>query len=141
MLNIKERIESIRMDTIQQEPLFTELTPEAAAAVEGGAKANFREDVKFDFFRSTRSFNVRPGGGIKLYTNTGSPPSNPSFKAAVRNVKTGKSTPTEIVQIGGGTFPLLTEWTNMRGGTYKIDFVDTKDGINVNGVINVEYDA
>lgn len=141
MLNTKEQIKSMEMAITQQEPLLTDLAPEAAAVVEGGAKANFREDVKFDFFRSTRSFNVRRGGGIKLYTNTGSAPSNPSFKVAVRNVKTGKSTPAEIVQVGGGTFPLLTEWTNMRGGAYKIDFVDKKDGINVNGVINVEYDA
>ena len=37
MLNTKEYFKQIEMDTIQQEPLFTELTPEAAATVEGGA--------------------------------------------------------------------------------------------------------
>ncbi len=37
MLNTKEHFKQIEMDTIQQEPLFTELTPEAAATVEGGA--------------------------------------------------------------------------------------------------------
>lgn len=34
MLNTK--VKQIEMDTIQQEPLFIELTPEAAATVEGG---------------------------------------------------------------------------------------------------------
>ncbi|MEH2329877.1 SH3 domain-containing protein [Nostoc sp.] len=36
MLNTKENLKQIEMDTIQQELLFTELTPEAAATVEGG---------------------------------------------------------------------------------------------------------
>lgn len=36
MLNTKEHFKQIEMDTIQQEPLFIELTPEAAATVEGG---------------------------------------------------------------------------------------------------------
>ena len=37
MLSTKENLKQIEMDIIQQEPLFTELTPEAAATVEGGA--------------------------------------------------------------------------------------------------------
>jgi hypothetical protein len=37
MLSTKENLKQIEMDTIQQESLFTELTPEAAATVEGGA--------------------------------------------------------------------------------------------------------
>ena len=36
MLSTKEYFKQIEMDTIQQEPLLTELTPEAAATVEGG---------------------------------------------------------------------------------------------------------
>ncbi|MEH1942413.1 MAG: hypothetical protein V7L01_19665 [Nostoc sp.] len=36
MLSTKENLKQIEMDTIQQEPLLTELTPEAAATVEGG---------------------------------------------------------------------------------------------------------
>ncbi|BBD69334.1 hypothetical protein NIES4072_33400 [Nostoc commune NIES-4072] len=36
MLSTKENLKQIQMDTIQQEPLLTELTPEAAATVEGG---------------------------------------------------------------------------------------------------------
>ena len=36
MLTTKENLKQIEMDTIQQEPLLTELTPEAAATVEGG---------------------------------------------------------------------------------------------------------
>ena len=36
MLNTKEHLKQIEMNTIQQEPLLTDLTPEAAATVEGG---------------------------------------------------------------------------------------------------------
>ncbi len=36
MLSTKENLKQIEMDTIQQEPLLTELTPEAAATVQGG---------------------------------------------------------------------------------------------------------
>ncbi len=36
MLSTKEYCNQLEMDTIQQEPLFTELPPEAAATVEGG---------------------------------------------------------------------------------------------------------
>lgn len=36
MLTTKEHFKQIEMDTIQQEALFTKLTPEAAATVEGG---------------------------------------------------------------------------------------------------------
>lgn len=36
MLNTKENLKQIEMDTIEQELLFTKLTPEAAATVEGG---------------------------------------------------------------------------------------------------------
>jgi hypothetical protein len=36
MLNTKENLKQIEAYTIQQKPLFTELTPEAAATIEGG---------------------------------------------------------------------------------------------------------
>lgn len=127
------------MNNTQHEQLFTDLTPTQAAVVEGGAVKTFGEAVDFDFFRSTRSFKVRPGGSITLASSTRSAPSNPSFDVAVRNVKTGKSTPAE--RVPNRINRVSTGWTNMRGGTYKIDFVDTKDGINVTGGIAVTYDA
>ncbi|MEH2079243.1 MAG: beta/gamma crystallin-related protein [Nostoc sp.] len=45
MLSTKENLKQIEMDTIQQEPLFTELTPEAAATVEGGADIDYALEV------------------------------------------------------------------------------------------------
>jgi hypothetical protein len=138
MLNIKEQIKSAEMETIQQEPLFTELTPEAAAIVEGGYKY-FDENVDFDYYRSTKSFYVRPGKNVSVYTNVSSASSNPDFKVAVRNVNSGRSTPAKTVSIVKNKW-VWTGWTNMRGGNYKIDFVDTKDGVNVKGAIRVFYD-
>ena len=89
MLNAKEYFNQIEMDTIQQEPLFTELTPEAAAVVEGGA--SFNSTVNFDTLLTSRAFNVRPGGTIKLISDTKSARSNPNFAAIIRNVNTNNS--------------------------------------------------
>ena len=139
MLNTKEYFKQIEMDTIQEEPLFVELTSEAADLVGGGAGLrSFGASVNFDTFLSTRSFIVRPGGGITLFSDTKSGRNNPSFSAAVRNVKTGNKTPSKSVRVGNDIF---TTWTRLRGGTYKIDFRDTKDNIYVSGVIGVAYDS
>ncbi|MDZ7964450.1 MAG: SH3 domain-containing protein [Nostoc sp. DedSLP03] len=51
MLSTKENLKQIEMDTIQQEPLLTELTPEAAATVQGG--------IKFKVVLSSGSLNAR----------------------------------------------------------------------------------
>ncbi|MGF2033874.1 MAG: hypothetical protein RMZ43_000855 [Nostoc sp. CmiVER01] len=127
------------MDTIQQELLFTELTPEAAAVVEGGAGIDsFGSTINFDTSLSSRSFNVRPGGGITLVTSTKSGKNNRSFNAIIRNVKTGNTTPPKSVKVGNS---ITTQWDKIRGGTYKIDFKDTKDGIYVTGTIGVAYDT
>lgn len=136
MLNTKEHFKQIEMDTIQQEPLFTELAPEAAAVVEGGL-ASFGADVDFDRYLPTRSFSVRPGGNITLASNTSSGPDDKIFSASVRNVNTGRITPPKSVRVGNGT---ITKWTGMRGGTYSIDLRDTQDNINVVGRIGVAYD-
>lgn len=45
MLSTKEYFKQIEMDTIQEEALFTELTPEAAATVEGGADRDYALEV------------------------------------------------------------------------------------------------
>ncbi len=140
MLNAKEHCKQIEMDTIQQEPLFTELTPEAAAVVEGGAGiGSFGANVNFDTYLPTRSFSVRPGGDIALASYTRSGANNPSFTAAVRNVNTGNVTkPAKSVRVGNG---IITTWTGMRGGTYSIDLRDTKDNVYVVGRIGVGYDT
>lgn len=127
------------MNNIQHEQLFTDLTSEAASFVEGGAYKFFDENVKFDFYRSTRSFYVKPGKNVSVWTRTSSAPSNQSFNVAVRNVNTGKSTPAKSVRVDKNNW-IWTGWTNMRGGNYKIDFVDTKDGVDVSGSIRVFYD-
>ncbi|MDZ8238730.1 hypothetical protein [Nostoc sp. ChiQUE01b] len=116
----------------QHEQLFTELTPEAAAVVEGGG--SFKSTVKFDTFLTSRAFNVRSGGTIKLTSNTKSAKSNPSFAAIIRNVNTNNANG-KVASVGKDT----TTWTNIRGGKYVIDFRDDKDGIFVTGNIRVDY--
>lgn len=133
MLNTKENLKQIEMDTIQQEPLFTELTPEAAAVV--GGSGSFGSTIKFDTLLRTRSFRVKAGGAIALVSNTSSGKNNRFFSAAVRNVNTGNSTRPKSVSVGNDT----TQWSGMRGGTYQIVFIDTKDGVYVSGTIGVGY--
>jgi hypothetical protein len=53
MLSTKENLKQIEMDTIQQEPLLTELTPEAAATVKGG--------IQFRAFVPGSTLNIRSG--------------------------------------------------------------------------------
>lgn len=135
MLNTKDNFKQTEMDSIQQEPLFTELTPEAAAVVEGSGR--FSERINFDAYDSTRSFYVPAGGNITLVTNTRNIPSsggNPSFSAAIRNLRTG-NTNSQPVRVGSDT----TTWTGVRGGDYRIVFTDTRDRIVVNGSANVSY--
>jgi hypothetical protein len=84
---------------------------------------------------------VKPGGTIDLFSNTenhygpvGSATINTSFYAAIRNVNTGNKDEKEV-SVGKAT----TTWTNVRGGTYVIDFRDRLDGIVVEGPIGVSY--
>jgi hypothetical protein len=132
MLNTKEQFKQIEMDTIQQEPLFTELTPEEAAVVEGSRA--FSEPIRFDSYDSTRPFYVPPGGNIILTTTTTSG-NNRYFEASIRNLRTN-NTNTKLVRVGRG---IRTQWTGVRGGNYRIDFTDTLDGVSVSGRANVSY--
>lgn len=132
MLNTK--VKQIEMDTIQQEPFFTELTAEAAAVVEGSG--SFGSDIRFDWSLPTRSFRVRAGGTIALASNTTSSPNNRYFSARVTNVYTGNSTRAKLVRVGQG---IMTTWTKMKAGTYRINLTDTRDGIYVSGRIGVGY--
>ena len=113
----------------QHQQLFTELTPEAAAVVEGGA--SFSENIRINPYDRTRIFNVRPGGTIKLFSNTTSAPGNRNFGAIIRNVDTNNSNG-KLASVGRDT----TTWTDIRGGRYVIDFRDNK---LVTGNIRVDY--
>jgi hypothetical protein len=121
----------------QHEQLFTELTPAEGAVVEGGK--SFTADIILDDKFTTQQFQVSPGATIKLdsLTNNFEKPisSNPNFSAIIRNVNTGRTTPPKTVNVGKDT----TTWTNLRGGTYAIDFRDSKDNIYVVGGIDVSY--
>lgn len=139
-MNTKEQNNSTEMDTIQKKSLFTKLSPEAAAAVEGGY-SSFDENVNFDDKALTRSFKVRSGSDITFWSYVSSPSSNRYFNARVINVKTGHSTRTQRVSVPtyntGNWDP--TVWTNMKGGTYTIEFTDDKDRKYVKGQIQVVY--
>ncbi|MEH2415055.1 hypothetical protein [Nostoc sp.] len=64
MLNTKEHFKQIEMDTIQQEPLLTELTPEAAATVQGG--------ILFTTIGVTTTLNIRNAPSIRTGKVVGS---------------------------------------------------------------------
>ncbi len=119
----------------QHEQMFTELTPEAAALIEGAGA--FVEDISFSYASPDRtdSFYVPPGGNIKLISNTISGKNNPSFSVSVRNVNTGNSTPKKVAKVGNAT----TEWTGMRGGTYQLRFTEATRGNYVSGTASVIY--
>lgn len=120
----------------QHEQLFTELTPEAASVVGGGATIGV--DLNFDSFVTTKSsFTVSKGSKITLLTytkNTGEKNPNSLFKATLRNLNTG-ATSLKNVKVGEGT----ATWTSGKGGTYKIDFTDTPDGTFVTGNGTISY--
>ena len=117
----------------QHEQLLTELTPAEGAVVEGGK--GFADDIFFDASETTRKFTVSAGGTIELFTNTTNyGGSNPTFYAAIRNVNTGNKNE-KVVSVGNDT----TTWTDVRGGTYVIDFRDSADDIYVAGPIGVHY--
>ena len=137
MLNTKEHFNQLEVDTIQQEPLFTDLTFEGAAVVEGGK--SFSNNIFFDNSTSTRTFSgVKSGGIIQLSTNTSNYGfgKNPTFNAILRNLTTGKAYP-RVLKVGEAT----ATWTNIAGGKnrYAIRFTDSKDGIYVGGSIGVYY--
>lgn len=136
MLNTKEQINSTEMDMMHQEPLFTELAPEAAAVVEGGLEY-LDEKVNFDFYRPTLSFKVQSGTNIVLSSNVSSVASNKYFSARVTNVNTGRSTRTQLVPTDAGK--VATIWTNMKAGTYRVELRDEKDRKKVKGEIRVVY--
>lgn len=75
MLNTKEYCNQLEMDTIQQEPLFTELTPEAAATVEGG--------VLYTTRGVTTRLNIRPTASTR-FNPIDSFPRGAIFDATVR---------------------------------------------------------
>lgn len=135
MLNTK--VKQIEMDTIQQEPLFTDLKPEEASVVEGGAY--FKSTVSFDASLSSRKFYVKPGGNIFLSATTknSSSKNNKLYGVKVFNTDTRKSTPIKYLNVGNDS----ERWRGMQGGNYKLIFEDTPDFNAVNGSILVSYDS
>ena len=124
------------MKNNQHEQLFTELTPEEAAVVEGG-RANFTEHVSFDVTDQTRSFTVSPGGTIRLDTANISNPSRSQFyfDASIYNLRTGNENKKRVYY--GQTAD--TVWTDVRGGNdkYVIKFYDDNDGYVARGNVTV----
>ncbi|NEQ26618.1 MAG: hypothetical protein F6K28_47850 [Microcoleus sp. SIO2G3] len=111
-----------------------DLTDAAAAVVEGG-RGSFGYSVRFDTFLPSRSFFVPRGGNIAFAANTGSSPSNKFFTAVLRNLNTGNTT-SKIVAVGNRKSVV---WKGVRGGSYRIDLVDTRDGIFVSGAAGIAY--
>jgi ABC-type uncharacterized transport system substrate-binding protein len=119
----------------QHEQLFTELTSAEAAIVEGGKRLD--DYLLFDDRETTQPFTVRPDSTVKLDTDTFNLPSsafNPTFYAAIRNVKSGNKVE-KVARVGKNT----TTWTHMKAGTYVIDFRDKADGTLVAGPATVTY--
>jgi hypothetical protein len=110
--------------------LFTELTPTESAVIQGGA--DIETYVKFDDEFNTGNFNVSAGGSVQLASFTDSASSNPSFIASLQNLDTNQET-TKSVNVGTDN----AFWKDLKGGKYRIQLRDKKDGINVTGRIKV----
>jgi hypothetical protein len=109
-----------------------DLTDAAAAVVEGGG--SFTSSVRFDTFLPSRSFFVPRGGTVAFAADTRSSPSNRFFTAVLRNLDTGNTT-SKIILVGSGK----ADWSGVRGGQYRIDLVDSRDGIFVSGGARITY--
>ena len=121
----------------QNEQLFTELTSEEAAVVEGGAY--FKSSVNFDRYLRSRKFYVKPGGNIFLNASTRNSPSsakNTVYTVSVLNTNTGASTQPKSLKVGNDS----ERWRGMRGGYYRLIFKDTRDSVFVKGSVLVSYD-
>jgi hypothetical protein len=128
------------LTNIQNEQLFTDLKPEKASVIEGGAY--FKTKVDFDNWQFSRPFYVRPGGNIFLSASTKNSSSsirNLFYSVKVVNANTGNATSAKFLRVGNDS----ERWRGMRGGTYRLLFEDKGgeyDGNDVEGPILVSYD-
>jgi hypothetical protein len=111
--------------------LFTELAPTESANLRGGG--NFETYVRFDDEFNTRDFNVSSGGTVRLASFTESSSSNLSFNAVL--LDSDNQEVVKSVDVGNGN----AFWKDLAKGNYKIQLRDKKDGVDVSGLVRVEY--
>lgn len=119
--------------------LFTELTPAESATVTGGASNCFTNNIIFIdplIFPPSRSFKVSPGGDIQLSSfTTSSNPKNSEFNAILINSNGQRENYKKIVKVGNET----TDWNNVKGGNYTIQFIDEAYNKEIDGKVKVCY--
>jgi hypothetical protein len=111
--------------------LLTELTPTESADINGGG--NFETFVNFDDKFNTRDFNVSSGGTVRLASFTESASTNLNFNAVL--LDSDNQEMVKSVDVGNGN----AFWKDLKKGNYKIQLRDKKDGIDVSGLLKVEY--
>jgi hypothetical protein len=126
----------------QHEQLFTELTSEEAAVVEGG-KLLLNTTVNFDTVLYSRSFKNNIGTKIVSAHNThatgAAKPSNTSYKITLQRLTGGKFLDIEHITLpinwaGDVTWPGVS-----IGDTLRFKFNDEQDGKKITGSLKV-YD-
>ncbi|MEO0014635.1 MAG: hypothetical protein RLZZ535_3024 [Cyanobacteriota bacterium] len=111
--------------------LFTELAPTESANLQRGG--NFETYVNFDDTFNTRDFNVSSGGTVRLASFTESASTNLNFNAVLLDSDNQEAL--KSVDVGNGN----AFWKDLKKGNYKIQLRDKKDGIDVSGLLKLEY--
>lgn len=130
------------MQDFQHEQLFTDLTSEEAAVVEGGALV-LNTSVDFDTLLYSRSFKNNVGSKIEADLSTrgtgASNPSNTSYNVTLQRLTGGR-----YQDIRSATAPINGSknivWSGLgTGDTLRLRFDDQKDGKRIVGSLKV-YD-
>lgn len=95
--------------------------------------SNFQTYAQFDDAFNTRDFNVSSGGTVRLASFTESASSNLNFNAVLLDSNNQEAV--KSVDVGNGN----AFWKDLKKGNYKIQLRDKKDGIDVSGLLKVEY--
>ena len=122
--------------------LFTDLTPEQASVVEGGAKL-FETSIDFDFYLTSRTFKNNRGSKIETLLETQSTGSNfLNRNNKEYNVLLQRLTKGNFKTIAKSTAPIdgnkSITWTNLnRGDKLRLAFTDAEDGKRIDGSLTV----
>ena len=125
------------------EQLFTELTSEEAAVVEGGRRA-LKSSANFDYQVTTSPFTVHKGEDVKFHSNFkpyGSIPHKGNFSAQLSRIRPGWDKRYSKQPVKIGKKGIDARWNNLPAGRYHITLSDKRgDGRLLKGPLFVFAD-